>query len=418
VVLSSVLGACGTGSSKSSSSDDSGKPAAMQTGPGVDPTTKTITIGDIGALTGPAAALGAQVAAGHNAYFKALNDRGGINGWKVKLVTKDSGYSPQQHVQLYTKLQPEVALLNSFGSPTTKAIQPQVDQQKLVTFPASFDSVWGADSVMAPVGAPYSVDIANVLDYYTKSGAKKPKVGIIYQNDEYGADGLRGFKAAKDSLGFQDAGQQTFNVGDTSFTAQVQKLKAAGADAVVVTALPSATGPIVGTAATLGFHPQWILQGPSFLEQLITKDGQLKSPQTPVAPALKGALVTSFAAPWGDAETPGMEQLVADHDRYSAKTPPSVYFTIAYAQGQVEAEILKKAIAGKNLTRDGILEAKQNLGTVDLGGIAPTVNYAPEPGPPTRKSLITRIDPSVPGFLKTVSAEHGSQVADDLKIGI
>jgi ABC-type branched-subunit amino acid transport system substrate-binding protein len=419
LVLSSVLGACGTGSSKSSSSSESGngKAATIQGGPGVDVATKTITIGDIGALTGPAAPLGAQVAAGHEAYFKGLNARGGINGWKVKLVVKDSGYSPQQHVQLYGKLQPSVALLNSFGSPTTKAIQPQVDQQKLVTFPASFDSVWGADTVMAPVGAPYSVDIANVLDYYTKGGAKKPKIGIIYQNDEYGADGLRGFKAAQESLGFKDAGRQTFNVGDTSFTAQVQKLKAAGADAVVVTALPSATGPIVGTAATLGFHPQWILQGPSYLEQLITKDGQLKSPPTPVAAALTGALVTSFAAPWGDDAAPGMEQLVADHDRYSAKTPPSIYFTLAYAQGQVQAAILKKAIESGNLTRDGILKAKMNVGTVDLGGVAPSVSYAPDPGPPTRKSLITRIDPTVPGFLKTVDAEHGSQVADDLKIG-
>jgi ABC-type branched-subunit amino acid transport system substrate-binding protein len=270
---------------------------------------------------------------------------------------------------------------------------------------------------MAPVGAPYSVDIANVLDYYTQSGAKKPNIGIVYQNDEYGADGLRGFKAAKSALGFADAREQSFNAGDTSFTAQVQKLKAAGADAVVVVALPSATGPIVGTAATLGFHPQWILQGPAFLEQLITKDGNVGSPPTPVAAALKGALVTSFAAPWGDAQTPGMKELVADHDAYSAKLPPSIYFTLAYAQGQVQAAILRKAIRSGNLTRAGILAAKQNLGTVDLRGIAPNVSYAPRPGPPTRKSLITRIDPSVPGFLKAVATDHGSEVADSLKIG-
>jgi ABC-type branched-subunit amino acid transport system substrate-binding protein len=418
LALSSALGACGTGSSKSSSSEGgNGKAASIQGGPGVDVATKTITIGDIGALTGPAAPLGAEVAAGHEAYFKALNARGGIDGWKVKLVTKDSGYQPQQHVQMYDELQGSVAILNSFGSPTTKAIQPQVHQQKLVTFPASFDSVWGADSVMAPVGAPYSVDIANALDYYTKSGAKKAKIGIIYQNDEYGADGLRGFKAAKDALGFTNAGAQTFNVGDTSFTAQVQKLKAAGADAVVVTALPSATGPIVGTAATLGFHPQWILQGPAFLEQLITKDGNVGSPPTPVAAALKGALVTSFAAPWGDKQAPGMEQLLADHEKYSRKLPPSIYFTLAYAQGQVQTAILRKAIQSGDLTRAGILKAKESLGTVDLGGIAPNVSYSSQPGPPTRKSLIARIDPKVPGFLQAVSPDHGSKVADDLSIG-
>jgi ABC-type branched-subunit amino acid transport system substrate-binding protein len=414
-LLSLAVGACGTGNSTSSNSGaTSGK---LQAGPGIDVATKTIRIGDIDALTGPAAPLGIAVAAGHRAFFDSLNARGGIDGWKVKLTVKDSGYKPQEHVQLFNQLQSSVAILNSFGSPTTKAIQPQVDQQKLVTFPASFDSIWGADSVMAPVGAPYSVDIANVLDYYTNSGAKKPKIGIIYQNDEYGADGLRGFKAAKSALGFTDAGQQSFNPGDTSFTAQVQKLKAAGADAVVVTALPSATGPIVGTAATLGFKPQWILQGPAFLEQLITKDGNVGSAPTPVAPVLKGALVTSFAAPWGDHGSPGMKQLVADHDRYSADLPPSIYFTLAYAQGQVQAAILRKAIASRNLTRAGILTAKQNLGTVDLGGIAPSVSYEPQPGPPTRKSLITVIDPKVPGFLKAVAPDHGSAVADSLKIG-
>jgi ABC-type branched-subunit amino acid transport system substrate-binding protein len=414
-LLSLAVGACGTGSS--SSTNSGGTSGKLQAGPGIDVASKTIRIGDINALTGPAAPLGNAVAAGHRAFFDSLNARGGIDGWKVKLTVKDSGYKPQEHVQLFNQLQSSVAILNSFGSPTTKAIQPQVDQQKLVTFPASFDSLWGADSVMAPVGAPYSVDIANVLDYYTSSGAKKPKIGIIYQNDEYGADGLRGFKAAKSALGFVDAGQQSFNPGDTSFTAQVQKLKAAGADAVVVTALPSATGPIVGTAATLGFKPQWILQGPAFLEQLITKDGNVGSAPTPVASVLGGALVTSFAAPWGDHGSPGMKQLVADHDRYSADLPPSIYFTLAYAQGQVQAAILRKAIASGNLTRDGILTAKQNLGTVDLAGIAPSVSYEPQPGPPTRKSLITRIDPKVPGFLKAVAPDHGSRVADSLRIG-
>jgi ABC-type branched-subunit amino acid transport system substrate-binding protein len=416
-LLSLAVGACGTGSSSSSNGGGGGTSGHLQGGPGIDVATKTITIGDINALSGPAAPLGIEVAAGHRAYFKALNARGGIDGWKVKLVMKDSGYQPQQHVQLYDQLQNSVAVLNSFGSPTTKAIQPQLDQQKLVTVPASFDSAWGADSVMAPVGAPYSVDVANALDYYTRSGAKKRKIGIIYQNDEYGADALRGFKAAKSALGFQDAGEQAFNVGDTSFTAQVQKLKAAGAAAVVVTALPSATGPIVGTAATLGFHPQWILQGPAFLEQLITKDGNVSSPPTPIAPALKGALVTSFAAPWGDSRASGMRQLLADHNRYSAKLPPSIYFTLAYAQGEVEAAILRKAIQDGNLSREGILTAKEKLGTVDLSGIAPNVSYDAQPGPPTRRSLIATIDPKVPGFLKAVSPDHGSQVADSLNIG-
>ncbi len=415
-----ILAACGTGDSNSDNNDSAGGNAAagaVKGGPGVDVAAKTIRIGDINALTGPASALGKPVAAGHRAFFKALNANGGIDGWKVRLTIKDSGYQPQQHVQIYRAIRNDVALLNSFGSPPTKAIQKLVDSDKLVTTPASFDSIWGADPVIAPVGTPYSYDIANVLDYYTKSGDEKPKIGIIYQNDEYGQDGLRGYEAAKKDLGFADGGKQTFKAGDTEYTAQIQKLKSAGAKAVVVVALPSSTGPIIGTAATLGFAPQWILQGPAFLEQLITKDGSLNAKPTPVAAALKGALVTSFSAAWGDPDAPGMKDVVAHHDEYEPGAPPSIYFALAYAAGKVQAAILKKAIADGDLSRAGILKAKQDLGTVDLGGISPDVTYSDKGGPPSTKTFITRIDPSVEGFLKPVEENYGSDVADGLGTG-
>jgi ABC-type branched-subunit amino acid transport system substrate-binding protein len=410
------FGACGTGDAENSSGSGNAATGALKTGPGIDPGTKTIRVGELAALSGPAAALGKPVVAGHQAFFDALNTRGGIDGWKIDLTVKDTGYQPQQHVQAFNELKSDIAILNSFGSPTTKAIQPQFGGEKLVTVPASFDSAWGTDPTVAPVGTPYSIDVANALDYVTDGGAKKLKVGMIYQNDEYGADGLRGFEAAKDALGFTDAGRQSYKPGDTDFTAQVQKLKAAGADAVVVTALPSATGPIVGTAATLGFTPKWILQGPSYIEQLMTEDGTAGAKPTPVAAALKGAIVTSFSAPWGDESAPGMKQLLADQKQFAPDQTPSIYFALAYAQGEVIEHILSKAIAARDLSRAGILAAKENLGEVDLGGITPSVTYTSDGGPPSRKTLLTEIDPGVPGFLREVEPGHGSDVADGIDI--
>ena len=340
-----ILGGCGTGDADDAPATAPSGNGAIKTGPGVDSATKTIRVGDLNALSGPAAALGKPVVSGHKAFFEALNARGGVDGWKIELAVEDTGYQPQQHVQAFNQLKGDIALLNSFGSPTTKAIQPMFKREKLVTVPASFDSIWGTDPTVAPVGTPYSIDVANALDHVTEGGSKKLKVGIIYQNDEYGADGLRGFEAAKDALGFTDAGRQPYKSGDTDFTAQVQKLKAAGAEAVVLTALPSATGPIVGTAATLGFTPQWILQGPSYIEQLITKDGTADAEPTPVAGALKGAIVTSFSSPWGDDGAPGMNELIADQKKYAPEQTPSIYFALAYAQGKLVEQILAKAIA-------------------------------------------------------------------------
>jgi ABC-type branched-subunit amino acid transport system substrate-binding protein len=424
VRLSSILavaavtvaaGACGTGDADESPGGAAAG-GAIKTGPGVDAGTRTIRVGDLGALSGPAAALGTPVAEGHKAYFEALNARGGIDGWKIDLAVEDTGYQPQQHVQAFNALKGDIAILSSFGSPTTKAIQPLFGREQLVTIPASFDSIWGTDPAVAPVGTPYSIDVANALDYVTEGGAKPTQVGIIYQNDEYGADALRGFDAAKETLGFTEAGRQSYKPGDSEFTAQVQKLKAAGAEAVVLTALPSATGPIVGTAATLGFTPQWILQGPSYVEQLITEDGTAKGKPTPVAAALEGAIVTSFSAPWGADDAPGMEQLIADQEKYAPDQVPSIYFALAYSQGKVVEQILRRAIESGDLTRAGILAAKENLGEVDLGGITPAVTYTPEGGPPSRQTLITAVDPKVPGFLRVVEPGHTSYVGDTIDI--
>jgi ABC-type branched-subunit amino acid transport system substrate-binding protein len=85
-LFSLAVSACGTGNSTSTNASEDGSGAKVQGGPGVDVASKTISIGDINALTGPAAPLGNAVAAGHRAYFEGVNARGGIEGWKVKLT--------------------------------------------------------------------------------------------------------------------------------------------------------------------------------------------------------------------------------------------------------------------------------------------------------------------------------------------
>jgi hypothetical protein len=111
-----------------------------------------------------------------------------------------------------------------------------------------------------------------------------------------------------------------------------------------------------------------------------------------------------------------MEQLLADQKQYAPDQTPSIYFELAYSQGMVIEQILRKAIESRDLTRDGILAAKEHLGEVDLGGITPAVTYTPQGGPPSRSTLITKIDPSVPGFLKVVEPAHSSDAAQAIDI--
>ena len=404
-----ALAACGTGGSSNTASGG-GSNGSLVGGPGVDLAKKTITIGNIGAISGPAGPLGVPALAGAKAAIAQINAHGGVDGFKLKLLFKDAGYVPQNQVTQYNAINGQIAILQSFGSPTTLAIQKSLDQAKLVTLPLSWDSAWDHDPILAPVGTPYAEDIANGLRYLTTVKHLANKVGYIYQDDAYGLDGLRGAQAAAKAGEIKLVATASEAVGDTQFTAQVQKMKAAGADILVVTALPNAAGPIVGTAATLGYTPTYLFQGPSFFEPLITANGTLGGKATPIAAALaKSTYVMSFAAPWG-AKVSGERAVTAAFKKYGKGTLQSVYFTWAYAQTKVVAAILKKAIQDKNLSRAGVAFARLHVGRISTGGLTPAVNYTPKLGPPSVDSIINTVNPHVVGFLTAVASGITSPV--------
>jgi hypothetical protein len=97
-----------------------------------------------------------------------------------------------------------------------------------------------------------------------------------------------------------------------------------------------------------------------------------------------------------------MAKFLADTKRFAPSQIPDYYFMYGYAQAKVETAILRKAIAGGDLTRAGILDAKLHLGTVDLGGLMPPVDYTPALGPASRMSEISKVSSTTPGFLKAV----------------
>ncbi len=323
---------------------------------------------------------------------------------------------PQPHVEAFNQISKDIAILSSFGSPTTKAIQPMLGQQKLVTLPLSWDSAWAKDPVLAPVGTPYSIDVANAIDcVINERGEKDAKFGIVYQNDEYGQDGLRGYEAALKEYGFDDVARTTYKVGDTEFTSQVQKLKNAGAQYVIVTSLPSSAGPIVGTGASLGYNPKWILQGPAWIEFLMTKDGTADGAPTPVAKALeRNAWVVQIASTWGDDTKPGMKQFLADAQAHAPKQVPDPYFIYGYVQGRVQQAILEKAIASKDLTRQGIYNAKLSIGEIDVGGLVPPVRYSKDLVPSSRETQLAQVDRKADGFLKPLAQPFQGEAAAGL----
>lgn len=413
--LAVSVAACGTGASGSAGSASAS--GGIRTGPGVDAKAKTISLGVLSPLSGPVAVIGKPLTAGQETYFKSVNASGGIDGWKVNLTERDSKYDPQTEVQDFNQIANQVAFIaQSLGSPTTKAIQPMADQSKLLIGAAAQDSAFVTDPVMAVIGTPYAIDDANALDYIVKqTNHPHAKVGIIYQDDAYGQDGLRGYMAGLKAYHFDNVAQATYSVGDTDLTAQVQKMRAAGAQYVFVVAVPTTAATIVGTGASQGYNPTWIFQGPAWSEYLMTSTGTPAGKQTPVAKALAAnTWVLGGGAQWGDMSVPGMAQFLSATKKYAPTQIPDYYYLYGYAEAQAETAVLRAAIRSGDLSRAGILNAKLHLGSVSLGGLMPPIDYTLALGPASRVTGIAKVDLASRTFLKPVSGFFEGQAARDL----
>ncbi len=391
-----VLAGCASNTNSNSSS------GGMKAGVGVDVQHKTITLGILSPFSGPVAdPQGKPLARGVEVFFKSVNDRGGIDGYKVVLLEKDSQYNPQIQVEQYNQIRNQVLMIaDSFGTTPTLAIKDRAATDHMLVSVASLSSALTREKYLILVGTPYRLQTENAFDYVVnKLGIKNPATGIIYQNDDYGRDGLTGYKEAIGVYHLNDVGQATYAPTDTDFTAQVSQLKAAGAKYVFLTALPAVTAKIIGTAHALGYDPQWILQSPAFSPRLLAIPT--------LKPLLSKAWVVNQGATWGDRSKPGMREMLDAVARYAPDQQPDSVFEFGYTESKITYAILKQAIANNNLTRDGLLKAFESLKNVDLGGLLPPVTYGSSPNDrvPTRDSTVYAIDPSQPTSIRDLSGD-------------
>jgi ABC-type branched-subunit amino acid transport system substrate-binding protein len=391
-----VMTLSGCASSTQSSSSGTG----LKTDIGVDVTHKTITLGIISPYSGPVAIpVGDPLANGVEVFFKHVNDHGGINGYTVNFLKEDSQYNPQIQVQLYNQIRTKVLMIaDSLGTPTTFAIKDQAASDHMLISAATLSSALAREKYLIMVGTPYRLQVENAFDYVVnKLSIKSPATGIIYQNDEYGQDGLKGYQEAVTAYSLHDVAQASYAPTDKDFTAQVSLMKAKGAKYVFLTTLPLVTATIVGTAAKLGYFPQFILQSPAWANGLLAVPA--------LRPLLLHLWVMGQGATWGDTSKPGMAQMLQDVAKYAPDQKPDGYFEFGYTESEITYAILKKAFANNDITRNGLFAAFNSLSSVDLGGLLPPVTYgtAPDQRVPTRDSVVFQVDPTQPANFKALT---------------
>jgi branched-chain amino acid transport system substrate-binding protein len=220
-----------------------------------------IKLGHCGPYSGPASAYGV-IGKGIEAYWKSVNDLGGINGRKINFVTLDDGYSPAKTVEVVRQLVEQdkvLCLFNTLGTPSNTAIQKYMNQKKVPQlYVATGASKWGRPKEF-PWTMGYQPDYHTEAVIYAKhilANIKDAKVGVLMQNDDFGKDYVDGFK---EGLG-KDAGSViaklvTYEVTDPTVESQIIQLKDSGANVFFNVATPKFAAQAIRKAAEIGWKP-------------------------------------------------------------------------------------------------------------------------------------------------------------------
>jgi len=228
-------------------------------------TATSIKLGGSYPFSGPASAYG-TIGKGAQAYFKYVNDQGGINGRKIDFVTYDDGYEPQRALTNAKKLVEQdrvFALFNTLGTANNLAIWDYANQQKVPqVFVATGASNWGSDIAAHPFTMgwqPNYVTEAGVYSQYLKQNKPNARVAILYQNDAYGKDLLGGFTSGIAGSGISIVDRQSYEATDPSVASQVKKLAASGADVFLDITTPKFAAQAIATVAQTAWRPLHVL---------------------------------------------------------------------------------------------------------------------------------------------------------------
>jgi branched-chain amino acid transport system substrate-binding protein len=337
-------------------------------------TDKTIKLGGIYPLSGPASAYG-TISKGVAAYFKYVNDKGGIDGRKVQFSVRDDGYQPPKAVEEARRLveQEKVfAVFQTLGTPSTAAVWDYLNKQKVPQpFVATGASVWGTDDKHPwTIGwQPNYVAEARVYAKYLKEEKPKAKVAVLFQNDDFGKDLLGGFKKAVTGSGIKVVAEESYEVTDPSVAAQMASLSRSKADVLLDVTTPKfGSQALAADAKNAKWNPLHIVNNVSSSTAVLQPVG-FKNVQGVVS-------ATYFKDPadpqWAD--DPEMKTYTDALHKYAPDADPANQFN---AYGWAVASSLHQALdAMKCPTREGLRDAVRTLKDVKVGLLLPGVTLS------------------------------------------
>ncbi len=326
-----------------------------------------IKIGQWGPQTGPAALWGA-VARGTGCYFKLINSEGGINGRKIKYYLRDDGYQPNRTKAIVKELVDRVgvfAFASGVGTSPGMAAMPYLIKNNVPWVGMATGSTHWAYPPKKTIFAVYPnyPDEAQILVRYALDTLGKKKIAFFYQNDDYGKGGLEGARREMKARGLKLTVELPVEITETDLSSHVLKMKKAGADCVILWLLPKQAAITLGTAAKMGYKPQWMACSTLSDTALMFK----------ITKGLwKGMIFGNFAE-LPDSKNPLMIKYHKAQRKYAPRERWGVFFYAGFGFVEPMVEGLKRA--GRNLNVDSFVKAMESL--KNFQGIMGKISYGP-----------------------------------------
>lgn len=343
---------------------------APEPAPGVDLEQRTVALGALVDLSGPVAAIGRPWTAGLRILVQQVNAGGSgflPEGWKLTLVERDHAYAPDRALAQYETLRDRVLYLAcSFGTANTLPLRPLLARDSMIAFPASLSARLAESEFTPPIGPSYAVETLRALDWMAQQagGAAKVKLGLVYQDDDYGAEGRAAVRAGASALSLALVAEQAYTPGEADYSGVVAALRDAGATHVMLTTVPSATAPILALAHQAGYKPLWVGNSPAWLDRFF--DDKVVPPE--IFDTFRWVTATAY---WGE-NLPFMRGFLAAYAQFASESVPRDHYILTgYSAGLVGLTALSRAIEAGEVTRAGFLRALRGLKDYDTHGTVP-----------------------------------------------
>jgi branched-chain amino acid transport system substrate-binding protein len=362
---------------------------------------QVIKIGNLVDLTGPTSDQGKDIAQGRNDAVQYLNEKGGVNGRKLELVSVEYGFQPPRAVAAYKKFveDDKVLLVLGYGTPDTEALRPYITKDKVPYISGSYSGHL-TDPKMTPYNFPGGIDYTSQIRIFLnwvkegwKDTSRKAKVAFIFADNAYGRAPIESGRAYAKEAGVDLVDEEIIPTILTDATSQLLTMKKKEPDFAYINTNTQWVPVVLKDSYKLGLKTKYVVNNYGLDERTPGLAG----------PAAEGVVGIQDVAYWGD-NVPGMKTLMEFHQKHHGTDTHASPYMRGWLWVIVAAEAIKRA--GNNPTGESVKNALESLKEFETWGITPPFTYTNEDHRPTNRARLVMIQNSKIVPMREVSVDR------------